>query len=153
MTDDGSVVLDVPTPERMRSLGEALGRAARAGDRFLLEGPFGAGKTTFVQGLAEGLDVPIPVSSPSFVIENQYRGRLMLYHVDLYRLERVEPELWESLEEHLYGDGVTAVEWAERLPDQLRDGGTLVRFELREPGRRVALVSPEERLRSAAAAA
>src|SRR6267143_4953591 len=138
MTDDGSVVLDVPTPERMRSLGEALGRAARAGDRFLLEGPFGAGKTTFVQGLAEGLDVPTLVSSPSFVIENQYRGRLMLYHVDLYRLENVEAELWESLEEHLYGDGVTAVEWAERLPEQLRDGATVLRFELREPGRRVA---------------
>ncbi len=153
MTDDGSVVLDVPTPARMRALGETLGKAAVAGDRFLLEGPFGAGKTTFVQGLAEGLDVPTPVSSPSFVIVNQYRGRLMLYHVDLYRLERVEPELWESLEEHLYGDGVTAVEWAERLPDQLRDGATLVRFELTEPGRRIALVSPEERLRSAATAA
>jgi len=153
MTDGDSVLVDVPTPECMRALGEALGRAARAGDRFLLEGPFGAGKTTFVQGLAEGLDVPTPVSSPSFVIENQYRGRLMLYHVDLYRLERVEAELWESLEEHLYGDGVTAVEWAEKLPDQLRDGATLLRFELRDTSRRIALVSPEERLRSAAAAA
>jgi len=153
MTDDGSVVVDVPTPECMRALGQTLGRAARAGDRFLLEGPFGAGKTTFVQGLAAGLDVPIPVSSPSFVIENQYRGRLMLYHVDLYRLERVEAELWESLEEHLYGEGVTAVEWAEKLPDQLRDGATLLRFELRDTSRRIALVSPEERLRSAAAAA
>jgi tRNA threonylcarbamoyladenosine biosynthesis protein TsaE len=153
VTDVGTVVIEVPTPERMRSLGTILGRAACAGDRFLLEGPFGAGKTTFVQGLAEGLDVPTLVSSPSFVIENQYRGRLMLYHVDLYRLERVEAELWESLEEHLFGDGVTAVEWAERLPHQLRDGGTLLRFELREPGRRIALDSPEERLRSAAAAA
>ncbi len=153
MTDGDSVFVDVPTPECMRALGEALGRAARAGDRFLLEGPFGAGKTTFVQGLAEGLDVPTPVSSPSFVIENQYRGRLMLYHVDLYRLERVEAELWESLEEHLYGEGVTAVEWAEKLPDQLRDGATLLRFELRDTSRRIALVSPEERLRSAAAAA
>ena len=131
----------------------ALGRAAVAGDRFLLEGPLGAGKTTFVQGLAEGLDVHAPVSSPSFVIENQYRGRLVLYHVDLYRLERVEPELWESLEEHLYGDGVTAVEWAERLPDGLRDGGTLLRFEQLEAGRRVTLATPEERLASAARAA
>jgi len=153
MTDGDFVFVDVPTPECMRALGEALGRAARAGDRFLLEGPFGAGKTTFVQGLAEGLDVPTPVSSPSFVIENQYRGRLMLYHIDLYRLERVEAELWESLEEHLYGEGVTAVEWAEKLPDQLRDGATLLRFELRDTSRRVALVSPEKRLRSAAAAA
>jgi tRNA threonylcarbamoyladenosine biosynthesis protein TsaE len=143
----------VPTPARMRELGAALGRAAQPGDRFLLEGPFGAGKTIFVQGLAEGLDVAVPVSSPSFVIENQYRGRLVLYHVDLYRLERVEPELWENLEEHLYGDGVTAVEWAERLPEALRDGGSVVRFELDEPGRWVALEMPEERLRSAARAA
>src|SRR5215207_3505761 len=92
----------VSTPERTRALGEALGRAATAGDRFLLEGPFGAGKTTFVQGLAAGLDVTAPVSSPSFVIENQYPGRVVLYHLDLYRLERVEPELWESREEHLF---------------------------------------------------
>jgi tRNA threonylcarbamoyladenosine biosynthesis protein TsaE len=124
-----------------------------AGDRFLLEGPFGAGKTTFVQGLAEGLEVPTPVSSPSFVIENQYRGRLVLYHVDLYRLERVEPELWESLEEHLYGDGVTAIEWAERLPDALRDGATVLRFELDESARHVALITSEERLKAAASEA
>jgi tRNA threonylcarbamoyladenosine biosynthesis protein TsaE len=145
--------LVVSTPERMQALGRALGRAALPGDRFLLEGPFGAGKTTFVQGLADGLEVTAPVSSPSFVIENQYHGRLVLYHVDLYRLERVEPELWEDLEEHLYGDGVAAVEWAERLPARLRDGGTVVRFELDEPGRRVLLETSEPRLRAAAAEA
>jgi tRNA threonylcarbamoyladenosine biosynthesis protein TsaE len=145
----------VATAERMRALGKALGRAARAGDRFLLEGPFGAGKTTFVQGLADGLDVLTPVSSPSFVIENQYRGRLMLYHVDLYRLERVEPELWQSLEEHLYGDGVAAVEWAERLPDHLRAGGTWLHFELDEQtdARTIELTTSEERLATVAAAA
>jgi tRNA threonylcarbamoyladenosine biosynthesis protein TsaE len=146
-------VLEIASPERMRALGKALGRAAVAGDRFLLEGPLGAGKTTFVQGLAEGLNVDSPVTSPSFVIENQYRGRLVLYHVDLYRLERVEPELWESLEEHLYGDGVTAVEWAERLPDGLRDGGTVLRFEPRQASRQVTLATPEERLAAAARAA
>ena len=147
------VAVDVPSPERMRALGKALGRAALPGDRFLLEGPLGAGKTTFVQGLAEGLEVDTPVSSPSFVIENQYRGRLVLYHVDLYRLERVEPELWASLEEHLYGDGVAAVEWAERLPDGLRDGGTLIRIEQLDAGRRVTLATSEERLAAAARAA
>jgi tRNA threonylcarbamoyladenosine biosynthesis protein TsaE len=86
------------------------------------------------------------------VIENQYHGRLVLYHVDLYRLERVEPELWESLEEHLYGDGVAAVEWAERLPATLREGGTVVRFEPDDDdSRRVELVTTDERLRLAAA--
>ena len=148
-----ALALDIPTPERLRALGQAFGRAAVPGDRFLLEGPFGAGKTTFVQGLAEGLDVTAPVSSPSFVIENQYHGRLTLYHVDLYRLERVEPELWESLEEHLYGDGVTAVEWAERLPAKLRDGATILRIELDEPARRVTLETSEARLCAAARSA
>ena len=123
----------------MRALGRSFGRCAIAGDRFLLEGPFGAGKTTFVQGLAEGLDIASPISSPSFVIETQYRGRLTLYHVDLYRLERIEPELRESLEEHVFGDGVTAVEWAERLPRELREGATLVRFEVTESGRNVTV--------------
>ncbi|MGI9148644.1 MAG: tRNA (adenosine(37)-N6)-threonylcarbamoyltransferase complex ATPase subunit type 1 TsaE [Chloroflexota bacterium] len=139
----------MPSPERMRGLGVALGRVAVAGDRFLLEGPMGAGKTTFVQGLAKGLDVRAEVTSPSFVIENQYLGRLVLYHVDLYRLERVEPELWESLEEHLYGGGVTAVEWADRLPDQLREGATVVRFEPRESSRRLMLATSDERIASA----
>jgi tRNA threonylcarbamoyladenosine biosynthesis protein TsaE len=135
----------------MQALGAALGRVAVAGDRFLLEGPFGAGKTTFVQGLAVGLDVSSSVTSPSFVIENQYRGRLVLYHVDLYRLERVEAELWESLEEHLYGDGVAAVEWAERLPMALREGGTHVRFEMDgDDGRRLQLTTSEARLTLAA---
>lgn len=146
------VVLSIGTPEAMRDLGAALGRAAQPGDRFLLEGPFGAGKTTFVQGLARGLDINQPVSSPTFVIETQYRGRLTLYHVDLYRLERIEPELLGELEEDLFGDGVSAVEWAERLPADVHDG-TLVRFEMDgEDGRIVRLHSSEPRLTAAAAA-
>jgi tRNA threonylcarbamoyladenosine biosynthesis protein TsaE len=145
--------VDIPTPEAMRRFGAALGQAAQAGDRFLLEGPFGAGKTTFVQGLARGLDVAAPVGSPSFVIETQYRGRLTLYHVDLYRLDAIEPELVESLEEHLFGDGVTAVEWAERLPDDLRTGATVLRFSAEDEdanrGRRVEVRSDDERVRRA----
>jgi tRNA threonylcarbamoyladenosine biosynthesis protein TsaE len=147
------LALYVATPERMRALGRAIGLTAEPGDRFLLEGPFGAGKTTFVQGLAEGLGVSTPVSSPSFVIESQYRGRLVLYHIDLYRLDRVEPELIESLEEHLYGDGVSAVEWAERLPDELRDGANLLRIQLEGEGRRVELSTADARVERAARAA
>ena len=148
-----SLQLVIGTANDMRALGRALGRAARAGDRFLLEGPFGAGKTTLVQGLAEGLDVATPVGSPSFVIETQYRGRLVLYHIDLYRVERIEPELVDELEEHLYGDGVTAVEWAEHLPRDLRDGATLLRFAVDDEDevRRIELTTTEERLKTAAA--
>ena len=124
----------------MRELGRAFGQRAEPGDRFLLEGPFGAGKTTFVQGLARGLDIAQSVGSPSFVIETQYTGRLTLYHIDLYRLERLEPELVESLGEHLFGEGVSAVEWAEHLPAELREGATLLRFASQNGERRVEVV-------------
>ena len=149
------IALRVPTAEDMRALGAALGRAAQPGDLFLLEGPFGAGKTTFVQGLAIGLDVESPVSSPSFVIEHQHTGRLPLVHIDLYRLERLDPDVLESLEEHLYAeDAVTAVEWSERLPESLRRAASVVRFAVCEDGSRaVTLETGEERLRAAAQAA
>jgi tRNA threonylcarbamoyladenosine biosynthesis protein TsaE len=145
----------IETPDDMRRFGAALGRVAQAGERLLLEGPFGAGKTTFVQGLARGLNVTTPVASPSFVIETQYQGRLRLYHVDLYRLDAIEAELRESLEEHLFGDGVTAVEWAERLPRELREGATLLRFapDDEDRARRVEITSAREAIRRAASGA
>jgi tRNA threonylcarbamoyladenosine biosynthesis protein TsaE len=93
-----------------------LGRVAEPGDVFLLRGPFGAGKTVFVQGLARGLDVATPVTSPSFVLAAEHRGRLPLTHVDLFRIDAPEEALLASLHETLEGDGVCAVEWPERLP-------------------------------------
>lgn len=142
--------LAVGTADEMRALGARLGRVVEPGDLLLLEGPFGAGKTTFVQGLAQGLGVATPVGSPSFVIETRYRGRLVLYHVDLYRLDRVEPELAQGFEEHFYSDAVTAVEWAERLPPELREGGTLIRFDQDGTGRVLSICSAQPRLLDAA---
>lgn len=130
----------------MRALGARIGVAAQSGDILLLEGPFGAGKTTLIQGLGDGLQVQAPVSSPSFVIENQYPGRLTLYHLDLYRLDTIEPALLESLEEHLYGDGVSAVEWAERLPPNTVEHATRISIEMHGDGRRVQVESHEQRI-------
>jgi tRNA threonylcarbamoyladenosine biosynthesis protein TsaE len=148
----GALAIEVPTADDMRRLGRTIGDVAQPGDRFLLEGPFGAGKTTFVQGLAQGLGITTPVGSPSFVIETQYAsGRLVLYHVDLYRLDSIEPELLENLEEHLFGEGVAAVEWAERLPEALRAGASLLRFRsTRGESRRVDITTCDERLKLAA---
>jgi tRNA threonylcarbamoyladenosine biosynthesis protein TsaE len=82
----------------------------------LLYGELGAGKTAFVRGLAEGLGAdPAEVSSPTFTLIQEYRGRVPVYHVDLYRLERVEVDDL-GLEELEAGDGVVAIEWADRLP-------------------------------------
>ena len=94
--------------------GERLASSLRGGDVLLLYGDLGAGKTAFVRGLARGLGAePDDVSSPTFTLIQEYRGRLTLYHVDLYRLQPIEVgDL--GLDELASGDAIVAVEWAER---------------------------------------
>jgi len=117
-------------PEETERLGERLASALRPGDVLLLEGPFGAGKTRFVQGLARGLGIDEYVTSPSFVIVQEYHGRLPLYHIDLYRLERLDRPTRDLLAEYFDGDGVTVVEWPAALPEEWRRGATIVRFTI-----------------------
>jgi tRNA threonylcarbamoyladenosine biosynthesis protein TsaE len=78
-------------------------------------GPLGAGKTCFLQGLARGLGVMTDVTSPTFVLVNQYRGRLPVYHVDAYRTGSLTELVDLGLEEMLHGEGVTVIEWADKL--------------------------------------
>jgi tRNA threonylcarbamoyladenosine biosynthesis protein TsaE len=114
----------VPDEEQLRTHSEAetveigarLGAELTAGAEVLLYGDLGAGKTTFVRGIAQGLDIdPAEVSSPTFVLVQEYRGRLTLYHVDLYRLEGTAVDDL-GLEEFAIDRGVVVIEWAERLP-------------------------------------
>jgi tRNA threonylcarbamoyladenosine biosynthesis protein TsaE len=104
------------SPEETRALAARLGPNLVPGDVVALNGELGSGKTEFVHGLAEGLEVPPQmVASPSFILAHEYPGRLILVHLDLYRLEDLPPELLPDLEEYLAGDQVVAVEWARRL--------------------------------------
>jgi len=107
------------SPEETMALGTALGGLLRPGDVLWLSGDLGAGKTAFAQGVAQGLGVKGAVTSPTFIIVNEYEGSLPFYHFDVYRLEG--PEEMDSLgfEEYLEGDGVTLIEWAERITDAL----------------------------------
>jgi len=102
------------SPEETQSLGRQLGRLAQAGDLLLLVGSLGAGKTCLTQGIAWGLGVEGYATSPSFVVINQYWGRLPLYHIDLYRLDSIDEIVELGLEDYLYGTGVCVVEWAEK---------------------------------------
>jgi tRNA threonylcarbamoyladenosine biosynthesis protein TsaE len=99
-----------------RAFGARLGRLVEAGDVIGLHGDLGAGKTCFVRGVAEGLGVaPHKVRSPTFTLVNEYSGgRSPLYHIDLYRVSPSDVDRM-ALREYLYGHGVCAVEWIERL--------------------------------------
>ena len=108
--------------EQTQRLGTRLGELAQAGDVILLTGNLGSGKTCLTQGIAWGLGVKEYAFSPSFVIVREYHGRLTLYHIDFYRLDRIEEIADLGLDEYLYGKGVCVVEWAEKgmavLPEE-----------------------------------
>jgi len=102
-------------------VGARLGELLEAGDVVLLEGELGAGKTVFAQGVARGLGIEDPVTSPTFTLIHEYEGRLPLYHADLYRLAGAADALGIGLEEYLWGDGVTLIEWPDRATGLVPD--------------------------------
>lgn len=112
----GEIRVRFASEEATTAAAAALARRLRPGDLIALEGDLGAGKTTFVRGLAIGLGIdPDRVRSPTFTLVNEYAGgRLPLFHIDLYRLAPAAVDRM-ALREYLYGDGVCAVEWFDRL--------------------------------------
>jgi len=92
-----------------------LGKTLNAGAVVALTGDLGAGKTVFAQGIAESLDIREQITSPTFTLINEYRGRLPLYHMDLYRLDSTREIEDIGIVDYLYGDGVCVIEWAEKL--------------------------------------
>ena len=97
----------------LRRIGRKLARALRGGDLVLLYGPLGAGKTTLIRAIAEALEVTDPVRSPSFTLANIYAGKLLVQHLDLYRLDEIGDEDALALEEYVGGEAVTLVEWPQ----------------------------------------
>ena len=101
-------------------LGRKLAMQAEPGSVFTLSGDLGVGKTVFTQGMAEGLCIPEPVCSPTFTIVQVYDGgRMPFYHFDVYRIEDIEEMEEIGYEDYFYGDGITVIEWAERIRELL----------------------------------
>ena len=105
--------------EETRKLAAELGRKLDKGSLIILSGDLGAGKTTFTQGLARGLDIKGKVISPTFTIMKVYRGRLPLYHIDAYRMEGIDQDL--GFEEYMEDDGVCVIEWPNFIFDIIPD--------------------------------
>jgi tRNA threonylcarbamoyladenosine biosynthesis protein TsaE len=125
--------------EETQAIARRIALTLKAGDVVLLSGDLGAGKTTFVRGLAQGLGIdPDQVSSPTFTLVHEYRGgRLALYHADLYRLDRTATEDL-GLEEIGVKDGILAIEWPDRLTHALPASRTVRLETVGETARRIS---------------
>jgi tRNA threonylcarbamoyladenosine biosynthesis protein TsaE len=131
--------LNTTNSEETSTFAEDLAQFLQPGDVITLEGDLGAGKTTFTKGLAKGLGVKRTVNSPTFTIIKEYKGRLPLYHMDVYRVTDACEYL--GFDEYFEGDGVTVVEWAHLIEEQL-PSDRLTIFLYREEGdqRKIVLV-------------
>jgi|LDZU01.1.fsa_nt_gi tRNA threonylcarbamoyladenosine biosynthesis protein TsaE len=119
-------------PETTVSLGEKLGKLLRRGDIIAFMGDLGAGKTCFVQGIAAGLDSKSYTSSPSFSIIREYNAKMPIYHFDLYRLNSQEEIEKLGYEEYFYGNGITLIEWADRIRNYLPGELLVINIKLGE---------------------
>ncbi len=136
----GSIELISRSAEETQRLGARLGELAAPGDIYLLVGDLGTGKTCLTQGIARGLRIDDYVASPSFVLVRELKGRLPLYHMDLYRLDDINEIAGLGLDDYLYGEGVCVIEWAEKGVSVLPAEHLLVRLEyLDDAGRRIRL--------------
>ena len=132
--------------EETRLLGKRLGKTLKPGMTVLLKGELGSGKTVFAQGIALGLEVPEDcyVTSPSYTIINEYQGTYPFYHADLYRLENTIEPYFMELDDILGGNGITAVEWPERLPENYLSEFIDVQFEIIDDEKRKISINAKE---------
>ncbi len=114
------VRFNLTNEQQTLKLGEYLGSILFPGCVICLKGDLGAGKTTFTKGIAKGLGIEEPVTSPTFTIINQYEGKNILYHIDTYRMDTLQDMIDLGVEEYLPAlDGITVVEWPELIEDIL----------------------------------
>lgn len=131
----GRIGLEIPTAEAMIAFGQEMAKRLKANAVLALSGDLGAGKTTFVQGLALGLGIDEPICSPTFVTLNLYDGKRPLYHFDLYRLKDETDFLRQGFEEYFGKGGITAIEWPERIASILPKDIIRIEFLHTEQGR------------------
>lgn len=113
------MVIESFSDEQTRKIAYEIGRNAKAGDVFCLNGELGAGKTVFAKGFAKGLGISDDVTSPTFTILNEYSGRFKFYHFDIYRIDNVSEMENIGYEEYFYGSGVCLIEWADLIKELL----------------------------------
>ena len=126
----GKMVTETRSPEETYELGRKIGLQARSGQVYTLTGDLGVGKTVFTQGVAAGLGITEPVSSPTFTIVQVYEeGRLPFYHFDVYRIGDIEEMEEIGYDDYFFGKGICLIEWAELIEEILPDDRISITIE------------------------
>lgn len=124
------MVIETGAPEETFALGKKIGRAAGPGQIYTLTGDLGVGKTVFTQGVAAGLDIEEPISSPTFTIIQVYEeGRLPFYHFDVYRIGDIEEMEEIGYDDYFFGQGICLIEWADLIEEILPENLIRVTIE------------------------
>ena len=134
--------LTTHNPEETQELGKLIGKLAQPGDVYLLSGKLGAGKTCLTQGIAWGLGIEEYAASPTFVLMRELKGRLTLYHIDLYRLDHIEEIADLGLDDYFYGQGICVVEWAEKALSILPEENFRIQINYLSENERQLIITP-----------
>ena len=139
-----TITLLSQSPEDTIEIGRILGTSLHEGDVVLLDGELGCGKTCITQGLILGMGSDDFARSPTFVIVAEYRGKFPIYHMDLYRLDNLSIHDDHSLDELIYGEGVSIIEWPGRSKDLFPDESILIEFKRLDEYSRVLKISASQ---------
>lgn len=124
------MIIETRTPEETFALGKKIGELAKPGQIYTLMGDLGVGKTVFTQGVAAGLDITEPISSPTFTIIQEYEsGRLPFYHFDVYRIGDIEEMEEIGYDDYFFGQGICLIEWADLITEILPESLIEVKIE------------------------
>ena len=152
-TRDSRLIIISESPDETAAMGRRIAALLGSGDTVLLIGELGAGKTALTKAIAAGLGVTEEVSSPTFTLVNEYRGRLPVFHFDLYRLDDPNEAIDLGYDDYLNAEGVLIIEWADKAPTLWPDDHLRIEIErIGEAARRLALFPSGEALRHRLAA-
>ena len=123
--------------EETISLGQKIGKLLKKGDIIAMQGTLAAGKTTITKGIAQALGITETITSPTFCLISEYQGSMPLYHMDVYRLDGTEDFINLGTDDMLYGDGVSIIEWSEKIMDELPSSTIILKITPQDDGKRL----------------
>ena len=134
------ITFKTKTAEETIELGKKIGSLLKKGDIIAMQGTLAAGKTTITKGIAQALEIKDNITSPTFCLISEYEGKMPLYHMDVYRLDGAEDFAGLGTEDMLYGNGVSIIEWSEKVMSELPKKTIILKLEPQEDGSRIITI-------------